>query len=421
MSKGTKGGSASAREDERAGDLTRLRRLRDEMAAELTGRILPFWAERARDDRLGGFVGHMSADGVRDDLAPKGAVLGARLLWTFSAASRALGDPTWQAMAERARAFLRAHMLDREHGGVYWLVDADGTPRDTRKHVHAQASAIHALAEHHRATGNASSLQDAISLFELVERHAHDAEFGGYEEAFGRDWAQREELGPSDADAGERKRASTHLRLLEAYTSLYRSWPESRLRIRLQQLVALFLDRIVDKGSGHLIPSFDTAWAPLAGPVSYGHDIETSWLLMEAVDAIGDLALRLRVQPVAVRIARAVLDRGFDREHGGIFNADGPAGAASTDKDWWPQAEGIVGFLNAWELTGESRFLDAAVVTWEFTSRHVLDRAHGEWHATVARDGQVRAGREKVGASKCGHHNARACLEAMARAEYLES
>ena len=208
--------------------------------------------------------------------------------------------------------------------------------------------------------------------------------------------------------------------MLEAYTSLYRSWPESRLRISLQRLVALFLDRIVDKGSGHLVPHFDAAWVARPGHVSYGHDIATSWLLMDAVDAIGDLALRLRVQPVAVRIARAVLERGFDREHGGIFNAGGPAGAASTDKDWWPQAEGVVGFLNAWELTGESPFLDAAVATWEFTSRHVLDRVHGEWHWTVTRDGQVLAGREKVGPWKCSYHNSRACLEVMARAEYLE-
>jgi cellobiose epimerase len=303
---------------------------------------------------------------------------------------------------------------------VYWMVDADGTPRDTRKHVYAQAFAIYALAEHHRATGNAASLQDAISLFELVERHAQDVEFGGYEEAFTRDWVRLEDVRLSDVDANERKSMNTHLHVLEAYTTLYRAWPESALRIRLQELVALFLERIVDPGTGHVIPFFEAAWVPRSRHVSYGHDIETSWLLMEAVDAIGDLALRLRVQPVAVRIARAVLAEGVDVEHGGIFNEGGDASTA-TDKDWWPQAEAIVGFVNAWELTGESRFLDAAVSAWEFTSRHLLDHEHGEWHWGVTRDGRVRAGREKVGPWKCGYHNSRACLEVMARAEYLEA
>jgi mannobiose 2-epimerase len=411
-------GQASAGADERAGDLSRLQRLRDEMAAELTGRILPFWAERTRDDRLGGFVGWISADGTRDDLAPKGTVLGARLLWTFSAASRVLGDPAWKTMAERARAFLRAHMLDREHGGVFWMVDADGTPRDTRKHVYAQAFAIYALAEHHRATGNAASLQDAISLFELVDRHAHDPELGGYEEAFTRDWVRLEDVRLSDVDANERKSMNTHLHVLEAYTTLYRAWPESALRIRLQELVGLFIDHVVDAESGHVIPFFDADWTPRSRHVSYGHDIETSWLLMEAVDAIGDLALRLRVQPVAVRVARAVLEEGFDAASGGIRNA--AAGPDAGARDWWPQAEAIVGFVNAWELTGEPRFLDAAVATWEFTSRHLLDRERGEWFWGVSADGLVRSGREKVGPWKCSYHNSRACMEVMARADYLE-
>ena len=265
----------------------------------------------------------------------------------------------------------------------------------------------------------ASSLQDAISLFELVERHAHDAEFGGYEEAFTRDWVLLDDVRLSDVDANERKSMNTHLHVLEAYTNLYRSWPDSLLRIRLQQLVALFLDHIVDLGTGHVIPFFERAWAPRSRHVSYGHDVETSWLLMEAVDAIGDMALRLRVQPVAVRIARAVLADGFDAEHGGIYNAGGEAGVTDTSKDWWPQAEAIVGFLNAWELTGEAPFLDAAVATWEFASRHLLDRTHGEWHWQVARDGAVTNAREKVGPWKCSYHNSRACLEVMARAEYL--
>ena len=393
-----------------------LRRLRAELERELTGRILPYWMTRAADERNGGYVGLITADDdARHEDAPKGAIVHARIVWTFAAASRVLGDCAYRQAADRAVAFFRARFLDRAYGGVYWMVNADGTVRDARKHVYAQAFAIYALSEHYRATGDEASLEQARDIFRLVERHAHDAAHRGYQEAFGRDWVLLDDVRLSDEDADERKSMNTHLHLLEAYTNLYRVWPDELVERRLAELLDLFLGPIVDADGGHVVQFFDEDWTRKSRAVSYGHDIETSWLLLEAADALEDAALRARVRRVALRVAEQTLAEGFDRRHGGLFNAGGPDGVADTDKEWWPQAEAIVGFVSAYQEGGGEPFLRAAGATWDFVKAHVLDAERGEWRRRVARDGTPRPGREKVGPWKCPYHNGRACLELITR------
>ena len=387
--------------------------LRAELERELTQRILPFWMERAVDERHGGFVGLIPEDGVPRADAPKGGVLNARILWTFSAALRVLGDCRYRAPADRAAAYFRAHFLDPVHGGAYWMVDAAGRPADDRKHVYAQAFAIYALSEHARATGDEGSLRDAVALFRLVEEHARDGASGGYQEAFGRDWVPLDDVRLSEEDAPERKSMNTHLHLLEAYTNLYRARPDGLLRRRLAELVELFLGTIVGP-SGHVCPFFDEDWTPKSSAVSYGHDIETSWLLLEAADVLDDAETRERVRELSVRMADAVLVAGYDPA-GGLYTGGGPGGVTDTDKEWWPQAEAIVGFVSAYQVTGRDDFLEAARRTWAFTERHLLDRERGEWHRRVAADGTLRRGHEKVGPWKCPYHNGRACLEIVTR------
>jgi len=422
--------------------------MRAELAAELTGRILPYWMTRAADERNGGVVGLIDGDGVRHEDAPKGSIVHARVLWTFAAAHRVLGDCAYRDAADRAAAYVRARFVDPAHGGVYWMVNADGTPRDERKHVYAQAFAIYALSEHVRATGDAGSLALARELFRLVERHAHDARHGGYQEAFSRDWVLLDDVRLSDEDADERKSMNTHLHLLEAYTNLYRVWPDDLVRRRLEELLGLFLDTIVDEDAGHVRQFFDEDWTPKSAAVSYGHDIETSWLLLEAADALEDPStgsgqapsaaesaltltpsaargkgkgsgqaglLRARARRVSLRVAGEVLGEGYDAESGGLFNEGGPDGVVDTDKEWWPQAEAIVGFVGAYQESGRETYLHAARATWAFVKAHVLDAEHGEWRHRVARDGTPRPGREKVGPWKCPYHNGRACLELIAR------
>ena len=399
-------------------DNSGLAALARELGHELTAGILPYWLEHAIDERHGGFAGMITAVNVAVEDAPKGAILNARILWTFSAAYRALGVPAYRAAAERAAEYFHAHFLDPEHGGVFWMLDACGAPQDARKHVYAQAFAIYGLSEYARATGCAGSLERAVELYRLIETRAADALHGGYQEAFSRDWVPLEDVRLSEVDANERKSMNTHLHVLEAYANLYRVWPDAELRARLRSLVELFLAHIVDPASAHLLPFFDDAWAPRSGVISFGHDIEASWLLLEAADITADVALRERVRQVSIRMAEAVLNEGLDPQ-GGLFYEIGADGILDTGKEWWPQAEAIVGFVNAYQETGGVGFLEAAERTWAFTRRYIVDRESGEWFRRVSRDGSLDPACEKVGPWKCPYHNTRACLEVMARAERL--
>lgn len=392
----------------------RLATLRAELQEELTQRILPYWMQRARDDRNGGFLGLVTAENLPRYDAPKGSILNARILWTFSAAYRVFGDDLYHAQARDAAEYLRDHFLDPKHGGVFWMVTATGAPLDLRKHVYAQAFAVYGLTEHFRATHDAESLRLAIELFLLIEDHAHDPVRGGYCEAFSRDWVVLDDVRLSDEDEDAPRSMNTHLHVLEAYSHLYRVWPDPVLRCRLRALIRLFLDTIIDAETGHVHGFFTDEWAPCSEIVSYGHDIEASWLLLEAAEVLADEALLTQARRTSVEMAAAVLRTGFDPV-GGLFNEGTAAGVTDTDKEWWPQAEAIVGFVSAYRESRREEFLDAAWRTWVFTRDHVLDRQYGEWHRRVARDGTPRRGHEKVGPWKCPYHNARACLELIGR------
>ena len=390
------------------------RDLRERMRDELTTNILPFWLNVATDSRHGGVVGLIDEDGTPHPDAPKGVILHARALWTYSAAYRCLGDESYRRAADAAAVHFAAHFVDPTFGGVFWMIDARGRPMDERKHVYAQAFAIYALAEHFRATGDEHSLRSAIAIFRLVEAHAYDADRVGYEECFSRAWTPLADVRLSEQDLNERRSMNTHLHLLEAYTTLSAVWHDARLGERIRTLLELFLDRIIAPEGDHVIGFFTERWEPRSTKISYGHDIETSWLLLEGARAVGDPALTMRVRTAALRLAAAVLERGFDFEHGGVFNERDDE-ALDTDKEWWPQAEAIVGFLAAHQESGDESYLEAALSTWRFVEGHMIDRQHGEWFRRVSRAGDVSRGGEKVGPWKCSYHDARSCLEVMGR------
>jgi mannobiose 2-epimerase len=391
--------------------------LRAELEAELVERILPFWMQRTVDEQHGGYVGLIYEDGTVLADAPKSSILNARILWTFSAAYSALGRDDIRAAARRAFEYFSVYFMDGTHGGVYWTVDAQGAPDDDRKHVYAQAFAIYALAEYHRATHDTTSLESAIAIFDLIEANAYDHVFGGYEEAFNRAWFVLDDarLGADDVDAP--KSMNTHLHLLEAYTALLRVWPNQLLEKRLRELVEIFVNVVAGDGTAHAQQFFESDWTPVERVVSYGHDIETSWLVLDAADALGDPALRERAKEMALRLALSVHDMGFDEEYGGLYCGTDARGMLDTDKEWWQQAEAVVGFLNAFSESGDDAYLDAMHETWVFVRQYFRDLENGEWHRRVSRSGKVRAGHEKVGPWKCSYHNARMCLEIMARVQ----
>jgi mannobiose 2-epimerase len=381
---------------------------------DLRGNILPFWIKQAVNPANGSFHGSLTNDLVPDPAAERGALLTTRILWTYAAAYRRYADPAYLALADYAYADLLARYHDPVHGGFYWSIAGDGTVRRDRKQVYGQAFAIYAFAEYHAASGRREPLDLAIATCRLIEQHARDRRWGGYLEAFGRDWQPIEDLRLSVVDLNEPKSQNTHLHIMEAYTNLLRVWPDAGLRRAQADLLAIMLDRIVNPVTAHLGLFFAADWTPRSAKISYGHDIEAAWLLTQAAEVLQDAALTARIHPLAVRIAEVTLAEGIDAD-GGVYNEGDPTGITNANKEWWPQAEAVVGFLNAYQLSREERFLQAALHTWAFIEQRLIDRTRGEWLRGVTRDGQVLAGELKVSFWKCPYHNGRTGLEAVQR------
>ncbi|MFD0670776.1 AGE family epimerase/isomerase [Cohnella sp. GCM10027633] len=393
---------------------------RAELEEELKNNILGFWMRHTIDEKHGGFVGEIKHDMTVVGDADKGLVLNARILWTFASAYRVYKDDRYLTIAERAYAELDAKFRDREHGGLYWMVDAHGRPVQDKKQVYGQAFAIYALAEYNRATGNEGALDWAKELYLLLEKHAYEPAHRGYIEALAADWTQTGDLSLSGKDLNERKSMNTHLHVLEAYTNLYRVWKPEGLRLKLADLIDIHLAKIVNADNHHFLLFFDDEWNSKSEHVSYGHDIEGSWLICEAADVLGDEALIARARREALAMADATIAEGIDAD-GGVFNEADGHGHLDDSKDWWPQAEAMVGFLNAYQLTGEEKYRQAALNSWRFAKTYMVDSVNGEWHWQVTREGVPVTTHPKVDPWKCPYHNGRACMEGMERLAHLEA
>ncbi|WP_239615380.1 AGE family epimerase/isomerase [Cohnella mopanensis] len=398
--------------------LGQLEQWKDEIGQELEENILNFWIRHTQDKLHGGFIGEISSDMTMKPEADKGLVLNARILWTFACAYRHAPDERYLEMARRAYDELWNQFRDQEHGGLHWMVDVDGTPTQPKKQVYGQAFTIYALAEFYRALPDPEVLRWAVELYELLEKHAYDNVHLGYFEAMASDWSPTREMSLSGKDMNEPKSMNTHLHVLEAYTNLYRIWKPEGLRGKLAGLIDIHLDKIVDGGNHHFKLFFSEDWVSQTSHISYGHDIEGSWLLLEAAEVLGDDIRTERVKAEAIEMARVTLAEGTDFD-GAILNESDGQGHLDDTKDWWPQAEAVVGYLNAYQLTGEQTFLEAAKNSWAFIQSYIRDDENGEWHWGVTRDGQPIAGEPKVSAWKCPYHNSRACFEAMERIKHI--
>jgi mannobiose 2-epimerase len=380
--------------------------------AELKNDILPFWLQHTRDRKRGGFYGEISNDLVVKEDAPRGALLTSRILWTFSAAYRRYQDPAYLEMARWAYDDLLTRFWDQEQGGLFWSITADGQPLETRKAIYGQAFGIYALAEYHRATGDRAPLDRAIELYRSVESHSHDLANRGYFEEFTREWKRMPNSRRSFVSPAP-KSQNTLLHVMEAYANLLRVWPDPELRGNLRDLVDVMLTRVLNPANHHLRLFLDNDWTPRSDGISYGHDIEFSWLLVETAEVLGDHDLIARTSTVAVEVAQATLAEGVDAD-GGLLSEAGPTGLTNTHKEWWQQAEAATGFFNAYQLSGDPRFLQASMHSWDFIATHVVDQTHGEWYNLLARDGTVLS-RDKVSLWKCPYHNGRACMELLSR------
>lgn len=388
---------------------------RQEVQAELNN-ILTWWAEHAVDETQGGFIGKVSNDNEADATAAKGSVLNSRILWSFSGGYLLTKNRYYLQLAERAYRYIADNFIDREYGGVYWTVDNTGKPADTKKQIYALSFAVYGLSEYYLASGNEAAKTDAITLYRDIVMHSYDAVNGGFIEALTRNWEEMGDLRLSAKDANEKKSMNTHLHVLEGFANLYRIWPDEGLKKHIADLVVLFAERIIDPVTHHLLLFFGNEWQVKSQTVSYGHDIEAAWLVQEAAEIIQDEVLLQRIKPLSLAMADAAT-RGLDTDGGLWYEFEPANGHLLREKHWWPQAEAMVGYFNAWQLSAKEQYLQRSLRSWAFIQKHLLDNVNGEWFWGVREDDSIMPGEDKAGLWKCPYHNSRACMEIIRRIE----
>ena len=421
--------------------------LKAEMQDVLQQNILRFWLEKMIDHEHGGFYGRIDANEVLHPEAEKGAILNARILWSFSAAYRVLGNPEYLEAATRAKDYIIDHFLDKDYGGVYWSVDYLGNPLDTKKQFYAIGFAIYGMTEYARATGDREALECALQLFDCVEEHAFDPEHNGYIEACTREWGKIADMRLSELDANFPKSQNTHLHIIEPYANLYRCLKEMqaaascdyvpvigsvlpievavpqetvlKVEAALRNIINIFTDKILNPETHHLDLFFEMDWTRGAGHLeSYGHDIECSWLMHEAALVLGDPQVLEKVEPIVRMVAKAS-EKGLRPDGSMIHEANLTTGHVDDDLHWWVQAENVVGWFNLYQHFGDEEALQRAVRCWEYIKTQLIDWEHGEWHWSRHPDGTLNTVDDKAGFWKCPYHNSRMCLEIIERSEEL--
>ncbi len=393
-----------------------LQKLREECGLELK-RILEFWSDQVYLPAEDSFVGRIDHFGRKHPQADLGAVLVSRILWTFSAAYKIHPLEKYKTVADAAYALITGKFWDAQFGGLFWSLNASGQVSNTRKQAYAQGFGIYGLSEYFDAFGQTEALDRAWALFRLLEGKFRDTEAEGYWEALARDLSPIEDLRLSEKDANVPKSMNTHLHLLEPYSSLYRIDPKPELRDRLASIVNLFLYRIINPETGHFDLFFSKDWVRLSKIHSHGHDIEGAWLLHEASELLDNSDLKERVEQASLRLVNLTLKEGSAPD-GSLYN-ERDEHELDTDKHWWPQAEALVGYLDAFEITGDSTYIAQALRVWQFIQKHLIDRDNGEWFWRVDEKGKPVESEDKAGFWKCPYHNSRALMESMRRIEEI--
>ncbi len=391
-----------------------LNKLKIEVKEELNNNILDFWIEKMVDSQNGGFYGQINGNDQLVTEAEKGGILNARILWTFSAAYYQDKNPNYLKIANRAKEYVTVNFFDEKYGGTYWKTYFDGNPSDKKKQIYSQAFFIYAFSEHYRATGDESSLRHAIELFEIIEKYSFDHNMNGYFEGYTQDWKILEDLRLSEKDENQKKTMNTHLHILEAYTNLYRVWKDEKLAKQLHNLILIFTEKIINPETKHLDLFFDENWNSKAPIVSFGHDIEASWLIDEAARVLGNKNMLQMVQKMCVEIAVAACN-GLQDDGSLIYEENTKTNQLDKDRHWWVQAEAIVGFMNAYELTGDKDWLRKAISCWDYIKERLIDKNNGEWFWSVSDNGIVNHNEDKAGFWKCPYHNSRMCMEIITR------
>lgn len=384
--------------------------------SELTDNILPFWIDKMQDTVNGGFYGRIDGNNVLYPDANKGAILNARILWTFSAAYRILKKEEYLAMAQRAFDYITTYFIDKKYGGVYWELDNKGNPVNTKKQVYAQGFALYGFSEFYRATENKQALELAKEFFFLIEK-CHDDRLGGYLEAYTEDWQPIDDMRLSDKDKNEKKTMNTHLHILEPYTNLCRVWKDEKLLTAQKRLIFIFTEHILDKDTYHLNLFFDEEWNVKSTAISYGHDIEASWLLYEAAEVLGNEDLTESMKTLSLKIADAASE-GLQADGSMIYECDGKH--TDNERHWWVQAEAVVGYMYAYKNSGNVAYKDKAEAIWAYIQANMIDKEQGEWYWSRTSEGGINRSDDKAGFWKCPYHNGRMCMELISQLQVDE-
>jgi len=382
--------------------------LKSDLHLELNN-ILSYWTNNTIDEDFGGFLGKRDHYNKVVKNASKGIILNARILWSFSAASNHLKTEKHKAICDRAYHYLNDFFRDKVNKGVFWELDYLGNPINKRKQVYAQSFTIYALSEYYLFTKNEDAKKWAIEIFNLLEKDAKDTVNKGYFEAFQEDWSPIKDMRLSDKDMNASKTMNTHLHILEAYSSLLKIHDNQQLKESLKTLIKLFLEKFLNSES-HYDLFFDDKWNLLSSTISYGHDIETAWLLIEAAKLIDDEEILNKTKQVALHVANTFLEEAIDKEGAVINELNRTTNLKDTDRHWWPQMEALIGLKYANELKNDEKYINASLKIWEFTKKNFIDTKNGEWFFRIDKNGKAYTNEDKVSMWKAPYHTSRACI-----------
>lgn len=384
----------------------------DEVKSHLTTRIIPFW-KSLRDDEFGGYYGWMDYDLKLDKQAVKGCILNSRIMWFFANAYTLLKDESLLEEAKHGFAFMKEHCLDRENGGIFWSIRYNGEPEDTTKHTYNQAFAIYALSSYYEAAKDEEALSIAKGLFHIIEEKCTDEI--GYKEAFDKEFREIENDKLSENGVIAQKTMNTLLHVFEAYTELYRVAGLPEVKEKLIWIMDTFADKVYNPKLHRQEVFFDANMNSILDLHSYGHDIETAWLIDRGVEVLGEKKYEEKMAPITKDLTEQIYKTAFD---GHSLANECEKGVVNTHRIWWVQAETVVGFLNGWQKNNEEKYLEAAQNEWEFIKEYVVDKRPGsEWFWEVDPEGNPYAERPIVEPWKCPYHNGRMCFEVIRRSE----
>ena len=395
-----------------------LMQYKNEVKDELDS-ILNWWMEHMPDEEQGGFFGSVSNNNIPDTNAVKGLVLNSRILWTFSAANSLTKNELHLNFATKAFNYISKYFVDEEFGGAYWSLNADGSIHDGRKQIYGIAFCIYGLAEYYKVSKNKKVLETAIQLYEVIEKYSFDKTKNDYWEAFTRSWQPIDDLRLSSKDSNEAKTMNTHLHIIEAYVNLYSVWPEQKLKAQIINLLNLFDKYFINKNNHHYNLFFDNEWNLKSSLQSYGHDIEAAWLLQQCAEIIDDTNTTQNFRQLALPVTAATIEM-IDKDGGMWYEYEEATNEMIYEKHSWPQAEAMIGFLNAYQVSGEERWLLQSLQSWNFIKQNIIDKENGEWFWGITKDNNLMD-KEKAGFWKCPYHNGRACLEIIYRVNGLLS